>query len=533
MRGMEARQHAPVLTPLRHGLSRIDALFDRLYGWRFNPLYQSGTIAVLLLLVLLATGLYLLLFYRIGSPYASVARMQDQLWSGRWIRTLHRYASDAAMVAVAVHAIRMFLRRRTWGARALAWITGLGLVALFLFIAMTGFVMVWDVQGRFLAMEGARILDVLPIFSEPISRAFTGERTMPGAFFFLNYFLHIALPLGMAVFLYLHVSRIARPKLLPARPLAWSVVGVLTVLSMVRPAPLPPMADPSRLPHHVPVDWFFGFWLPVTLQMPAAWVWATGAALAVALLTVPQWTRPAKHRRPQPSVVDERYCTGCEQCSLDCPYEAIAMVARADDRPTLVARVTPERCVSCGICAGSCGPMAVGPPGRTGRDQLTRVRRFLEERRPGADDIVLVACSRGAGEVGAMPSFANALVYPADCIGSVHSSVVEFLVRSGVGGVMVAGCPERDCWNREGTTWTRARLFHDRDAELQARVDRARVRYVEVGAAERAALAARLAAFRGELAQLAPAEAEPAVAITGECDLPSSAHDQPAEEVRA
>lgn len=532
MRGMEARHHAPVLTPPRRVLSRIDALFDRLYGWRFNPLYQSGTIAVLLLLVLLVTGLYLLLFYRIGSPYASVTRMQDQVWSGRWIRTLHRYASDAAMVAVAVHAIRMFLRRRTWGARALAWVSGLGLVALFVFIAMTGFVMVWDVHGRFLAMEGARILDVLPIFSEPISRAFTGERTMPGAFFFLNYFLHIALPLGMAVFLYLHVSRIARPKLLPARPLAWSVVGVLTALSMIRPAPLPPMADPSRLPHQVPVDWFFGFWLPVTLRLPAEWVWATGAAIAVALLTVPLWTRPAKSSAPQPSVVDERYCTGCEQCSLDCPYEAISMVARADDRPTLVARVTPDRCVSCGICAGSCGPMSVGPPGRTGRDQLTRVRRFLEERHPGPDDIVLVACSRGAGEVGAMQSFADALVYPADCIGSVHSSVVEFLIRSGVGGVTVAGCPERDCWNREGTTWTRARLFHDREAELQARVDRARVRFLEVGAAERAELASQLAAFRRDLTQLAPAEAEPAVAITGECDLPS-AHDEPAEEVRA
>lgn len=510
-----------------------DALFDRLYGWRLNPLYQSGTIAVLLLLVLLATGLYLLLFYRIGSPYASVARMQDQVWSGRWLRTLHRYASDAAMIAVAIHAARMFLRRRTWGARALAWVSGLGLVPLFVFIAMTGFVMVWDVHGRFLAMEGARILDVLPIFSEPISRAFTGERTMPGAFFFLNYFLHIALPLGMAVFLYLHVSRVARPKLLPARPLAWGIVGVLTALSLVRPAPLPSLADPSVLPHMVPVDWFFGFWLPVTLRMPAEWMWAAGAALTIALLTVPLWTRPGKNAAPAPSAVDERYCTGCVQCSLDCPYEAITMVARSDDRPTLVARVTPERCVSCGICAGSCGPMAVGPPGRTGRDQLTRVRQFLEESRPGSDDIVLVACRRGAGEVGAMQSFADALVYPADCIGSVHSSVVEFLIRNGVGGVLVAGCPERDCWNREGTTWTRARLFYDREAELQARVDRARVRFLEVGAAERAELASQLAAFRHDLAQLAPAEAEPAVAITGECDLPSPAHDEDHEEVRA
>ena len=520
-----------VATAPRRALSRMDALCDRLYGWRYNPLYQSGTIAVLLLAVLLVTGLYLLLFYRIGAPYPSVDRLQGQVWSGRWVRALHRYASDAAVMAVAIHAARMYLRRRTWGPRALAWVSGLGLVALLVFIAMTGFVMVWDVHGRFLAVEGARILDVLPVFSEPVSRAFTGERAMPGAFFFLNYFLHIALPLGMALFLYLHVSHLARPALLPARPFAWAIVGVLVALSIVFPAPLPPPADASLLPQVVPVDWFFGFWLPITLRLSPATVWATGATVALVVSTVPLWTRPRRGAAPAPSVVDERACTGCEQCSLDCPYDAITMVRRADDRPTLLAHVTPERCVSCGICAGSCGPMSVGPPGRTGRDQLARVRRFLAERRPGPEDVVLLACSRGAGEIAAMPTFDGASVYLADCIGSVHTSVVEFLVRSGVGGVLVAACPDRDCWNREGTKWARARLFHDREAELQARVDRARVRLLEVGAAERPALARELAGFRHGVSRLEPAHAEAAVAIDAECDLPIAGED--AGEVRA
>ena len=46
--------------------------------------------------MLIATGLYLLLFYRIGSPYASMTRITEQVWLGRWIRTMHRYAADAA-----------------------------------------------------------------------------------------------------------------------------------------------------------------------------------------------------------------------------------------------------------------------------------------------------------------------------------------------------------------------------------------------------------------------------------------------------
>jgi ferredoxin len=510
------------LTTPQRLLARVDALCDRLYGSRFNPLYQSGTIAVLCLLVLLVSGLYLLLFYRIGAPYESVERLQAQAWAGRWIRALHRYASDAAMVAVAVHAVRMYLRRRTWGPRALAWLSGLALLALTTFIAITGFVMVWDVHGRVLAVEGARWLDVLPVFSEPVSRAFTGERPMPGAFFFLNYFLHIALPLGMAVFLYLHVSHMARPALLPARPLSWAVVGGLVLLAIAAPAPLAPAADAAVRPDVVPVDWFFAFWLPVTMRLPAAWVWASLALVLACLVLVPRVARPPRIATPAASHVDERACTGCTQCTLDCPYDAISMTARTDGRPGLVARVTPDRCVSCGICAGSCGPMSVGPPGRTGRDQLSRARRFMDDRRPGPTDVVLVACSRGAGDVGTHATFEGALVYPCDCIGSLHSSVVEIFVRSGVGGVFVAGCPERDCWNREGTRWARARLLHGREAELQARVDRARVRFAEVGSGARVELAQRLHAFRRDLAGLEAPRAEDRVHVDAECEASAS-----------
>ncbi len=504
----------------RRALARLDAWFDKLYGWKYNPLYQSGTIAVLMLVVLIVTGLYLLLYYRIGAPYASVVRIQDQVWAGRWIRALHRYASDAAVLAIGVHAVRMFLRGRSWGPRTLAWLSGLALLGLFFFLAVTGFVMVWDVQGRLLAMEGARLLDALPIFSEPVSRAFSGERAMPAAFFFLNYFLHIALPLGVALFLYLHVSRLARVKLLPPRKLTWTVVGVLVLVAIVRPAPLPPEADPSVIAHQVPVDWFFAFWVPVTQALPAGAAWLLAGVLTAILVTTPLWSRPRATERPEPSTLEERQCTGCTQCSVDCPYEAITMVSRSDGRAGLVASVDPDLCVSCGICAGSCAPMSIGPPGRTGRDQLQRVRRFLDEWEPRADRVVLIPCSRGAGDVGHLDEFEGALVYPVECIGSLHTSVVEFLVRGGAGGVLVAACPERDCWNREGTKWARQRLFEDREAELQERVDRARVAFVEAGAGERGSLAAHVREFTTAIRRLIPPEPESSVEIDLDCDRP-------------
>ncbi|HSR42029.1 MAG TPA: cytochrome b N-terminal domain-containing protein, partial [Longimicrobiales bacterium] len=370
-----------------HVLHRADALFNRLYGWRGNPLYHSGAIAVASFVVLLVTGVYLLLFYRIGSPWASVAAITQQAWTGRWIRSLHRYASDVAVVAVLVHALRMFLQGRSWGPRALAWVSGLVLLFVLLVCGWTGYVMVWDGQARLLAVEGARLLDAVPIFSESLVRGFSGEAPIPGAFFFLNLFLHIALPIGLALLLWVHVSRVARPGLLPPRPLLWASLGLLVAVSVLWPVGMAAEADPLRLATDVPVDLFYGFFLPVTRELHPGWVWAGGSLLAAVALLVPVWARPPEPVRPEPSVVDERLCTGCEQCWLDCPYEAIAMVERDDDRPTLVARVDPELCVSCGICAGSCAPMGVGPPGRTGRDQLATVRAFIDRRRPGPGDV--------------------------------------------------------------------------------------------------------------------------------------------------
>lgn len=459
---------------IRRLLDALDAAVDRLAGWRYNPLYQSGTIAVALLLVLLATGVWLLLFYRVGTPWESVAGITASRWTGNWVRGVHRFASDAAVLAVLAHIIRMVAQRRTWGPRALAWFSGIILLGVFLMSAWTGFVMVWDSFGRALAIEGARIFDALPILSEPVGRTFVAERNPPGAFFFFNLFLHVALPLGMGVLLLLHVSRLARPALLPPRPLLWGIVGLLVAVAVVWPLSMAPAGDPFARPDSIPVDWWFAFWLPITSRLTPGMTWLLGLSAIGVMLLVPRMTRPKPEEAKPVSQVDHALCTGCYQCSLDCPFTAITMVPRTDGRADVVAEVDPSRCVSCGICAGSCAPMGVGPPGRTGRDQLERTRP-LAAAGTLTGKAVVVACEQGAWRHRAALEAAGAHVLSTPCVGNLHSSVVEIAIRGGARGVLVLSCPPRDCQSREGPKWLVERLFHDREAELQARVDRRRV----------------------------------------------------------
>jgi len=497
---------------LRRALTGLDAVLTRLYGWERNPVHQAGTVANAMLLVLLGTGLYLVLYYRVGAPAESVARLAADPWLGSWMRTLHRYATDLFVIAAALHAARMVAQDRSWGPRTLAWMSGLFLFGAGMVCAWTGFVLAWDTFGERLALEGGRLLDVLPVFSEPLSRIFAGGDPVPSAFFFVNLFIHIAVPLGLGVGLWLHVSRLARPVFLPPRKLTWAIIGALTVASVLLPAPLGPAADPLRLAASTPLDVVVAWWLPISERLTPGVAWAAILGATVLTLLIPRLTRRPRQASWAPSIVDTRLCTGCNQCPQDCPWEAISMVARDDDRPTLVARVDPSRCVSCGICAGSCAPMGVGPPGRSGRDQLANVRGL------GSPAPVAVCCVQApAAHLDALRA-RGAHVHLVPCVGNLHSSVIELLIRSGAPGVIVGGCPPRDCSGREGPKWLRERLLNDREAELQPRVDRRRVAITTLAPGDLSGTIAAFDQFARGLSALAPQEPERDVEVDLLCE---------------
>jgi coenzyme F420-reducing hydrogenase delta subunit len=184
------------------------------------------------------------------------------------------------------------------------------------------------------------------------------------------------------------------------------------------------------------------------------------------------------------------------------------MVPAEGRRSTAVARVDPDLCVSCGICAGSCAPMGVGPAGRTGRDQLAAVQVFLAAPERHRGEIVAIACEHGAAACRTSLMGAGATVYGVSCAGNLHTSVIELMIRGGAGGVLVLACPPRDCWNREGPRWLTERVYHEREAELQARVSRDRVRIAYAAAREATIAVTAVREFSRSVAALDPPDIE-------------------------
>jgi ferredoxin len=472
----------------------LEAAVGRLYGSRYNPLFQSGTLVVVFLLILLVSGVWLLLFYRIAEPWNSVARLTENRWLSGWVRGFHRYASAGALLAAGWHALRMFLQRRSWGPRLLAWLTGVALLGLLFACGWTGYVMVWDRFGFELATEGARILDVLPILSEPLRRTFVGDQPVPAVFFFMNLFLHVGLPLGLGLGLWLHVSRLSRPLLLPPRALWVGVVLLFGAVALAWPVAMDPSADPSVLGGTITTDWFYAFWLPLHRLLPPGAAWLGVGSVVTALVAIPWLTRPAEDQRPEPSKVDSRLCTGCRQCALDCPYEAIVMVPRAQGPGELVAKVNPNRCVSCGICAAACDVFAIGPGGRSGTDQLAATRSMLTTAEVVGQTVVVGCRHSGAGSAPHGETGAGHVVV--ECAGSVHRSVIQDLLDRGARDVVIVSCHARDCWHREGPKWLEERAAGRREPSLP-RIGAERVRVIQLGPGERQRAAQLSAPDRG------------------------------------
>jgi ferredoxin len=470
---------------LRAGLDFFDILFDRIYSSKYNPLYQSGVLAIGLLLILLATGLYTFLFYQTGAPYESVLNMHNNFWLGRWIRSLHRYSGDLLMIAVAVHFTRMFLQGKTWGPRVLAWVTGVALMGILLFCGWTGLILVWDVQGQLVAFEGARILDVLPLFPEPIARAFISNEALPSSFFFINLFIHVAIPLGLVFMIWLHVLKVPRVKILPSKPLFWGCTFSLIVLSLAWPVEMLPEANLENIPGRIPINWFFNFWLPLIQDRSPTTAFVFWIGFAIFAFSIPWWWRPKAKDVPQPSSVNERLCQACDQCYEDCPFDAITMVPRSyGEGSELVARVAPDKCVSCGICSGSCRPMTIGPSPRTARDLLRDVRAFSELVDIEKGKCVVVSCRNNAKTRELLEKQEGVVPFYVECVGSFHLASTASLIKRGARGVFFWSCPPRNCHFREGVKWFGERLYNDRELELPKYVDRRRVDFVSYGRGE-------------------------------------------------
>jgi coenzyme F420-reducing hydrogenase delta subunit/ferredoxin len=486
----------------------LEVLLDRLVSSPLNPFYHAGTIAVFSLAVTTVTGIYLFVFYRVGTEAAHRSIegiMAHPLGLGALVRSLHRYASDAAIVAAVVHGGKMLLNDRFSGARWIGWVSGLVLVGLVWVTGATGYWLIWDLQAQILSVTTARFLDVLPIFGEPLVRTFVDAERVQRFLFFLVLFVHISIPFLLGAVYWLHVMRLSRARFFPPRVVLWVTGAALVGASLLRPAVSGPPADLLHLPGRVPIDWFYFAYFPLTRLDPRVG-WSLVFGLGLVGFSLPWWLRapvPARAR------VDNPACTGCQRCWRDCPYEAVVMVPREDGgRGKQVAVVNPAKCVGCGICVGACDSAGIlldeQPVSLLGDAVLARLRA-MRARHPDRPAILVFACRSFArleprlDPQGGPRGLPGVTVMGLPCVGALHPAMVTKALGAGASGVFVAGCVPEDCPFREGSQWL-AERFAGRRAPVLKRTDDGRLRVRWYAPVETVRLLREVGAFQTELA---------------------------------
>jgi len=438
-------------------MHRLDPLrlLDRWLPERFNPLARSGAVASTSFIVAAITGVALLIWY-VPSVTQAHESLTDMGGLALFTRTLHRVSSDACMLFVLIHTLRLFAAGRFGGARWLGWVTGVLLMSLLWAVGWSGYWLLWDARAHLVAVGTAKLVDVVPVFTDPLSRSFLTDDGVNSLLFFVVFFFHMLVPMAMCVIIWLHIARLARPDWLTKGGFGAAVVGSMVALSLVMPADLDAPARMATLPSAVAIDAWYLLPLVATERLGGGAIWAIFLISGLVLFSLP-WT--LKGRRPPPAAVDVGRCNACQKCFNDCPHEAISMAPRTDGKSYDVqASVEPLRCVGCGVCAGSCDTAGIG------LDWITAlsVRKTLDDRlAEGAPTKVAFVCSEtlpGAE----IPGWT---VERVPCVGWVHALTVERAIRHGATEVVLGACPS--CVYREGARWAGQRMAGERAPALR------------------------------------------------------------------
>ncbi len=507
------------VNPIKRSYLLLEDWFNVSFGSGWNPLYHLGTLTFFFFWVVLVSGIYLFVFFDTSTAgaYASVEYLTHEQWYiGGVMRSLHRYASDAAVITILLHMFREFALDRYRGIRWFSWFTGVPTLWFVITLGITGYWLVWDELGLYVAIYSAQLMDTLPVVSGSMARDFlSGQLT--DRLFTLMAFLHLlGQPVLLVIALWIHVKRLSHVEVTAPRGLAIGSLLALLVLSLLAPATSHGPADLDKVPMVLNLDWFYLNIYPLLDKWTAGQVWMLTTGVTLLLMILP-WLPPKKTGPAAEVHLDQ--CNGCGQCAQDCPFDAITVQARSDGArwPSEVV-VNPDQCAACGICVGSCH--SSNPFRRsqktleTGIDMpqypIDEIRNRVDTalaQLAGNTKIMVFGCNN-AVDVAALQT-PDTAVLSLFCAGMLPPTLVEYALKQGTDGVLITGCRSGDCYYRYGNIWLDQRFSGLRKPILRQRAERDRIRVFRAAVTDAARLDRELVAFRETVAALDSAREAP------------------------
>ncbi len=205
-------------------LTWIDARFPLTKVWNehlakyyapknFNFWYYFGSLALLVLVMQIVTGIFLAMHYKPDTEraFASVEYiMRDVPW-GWLLRYMHSTGASLFFVAIYLHMFRALLYGSYRAPRELVWLLGMVLFVALMAESFTGYLLPWGNMSYWGAQVIISLFGAIPLIGDGLAEWIRGDFVVSDATLNRFFSFHIvAIPLVIIGLVYMHIVALHR-----------------------------------------------------------------------------------------------------------------------------------------------------------------------------------------------------------------------------------------------------------------------------------------------------------------------------------
>ncbi len=180
---------------------------------KLNFSYCFGGMAFVCFMTSVVTGLMLSVYYvpSATDAYKSVLEINNAVWGGWLIRSLHKWSATILIIFIVFHTVRVFVYKAYRPPRELNWIAGSLTLVLVLASGFTGYLLPWDQKAYWATVVGTSMGGTVPGIGPFVVMLLRGGAEVQGATLIRFYSLHVLwIPVFMFMVLWAHFHMVKR-----------------------------------------------------------------------------------------------------------------------------------------------------------------------------------------------------------------------------------------------------------------------------------------------------------------------------------
>ena len=174
----------------------------------FNFWYYFGSLAMLVLVNQLLTGIFLTMNYKPDSSlaFASVEYIMRDVQFGWLIRYMHSTGASMFFVVVYLHMFRGMMYGSYRKPRELLWLIGMMIFFVLMMLAFTGYILPWGQMSFWGAQVILSMVGAIPVIGEPLKDLIMGDYMLSDAALNRFFAYHVVtLPILLLTLVVVHV----------------------------------------------------------------------------------------------------------------------------------------------------------------------------------------------------------------------------------------------------------------------------------------------------------------------------------------